>query len=137
MTDPVTFDVACGTLQWEGGNIQLSRQQTEVLRAIVRHGPVASRSAVEAAVWMDAPPSGNALTVHVHKLRKKLRKAQAPVSIARLYGVGFVLGGDVRIVNGCRTLTLDAAAERVLRQLIRVCPDPRLASRAYALTGIA
>jgi hypothetical protein len=141
MADPIaTFDPARALLQWGGGSVQFAPKQALIFGCVARHKPIASYEVIVSTVWGGDPPDcvDVSLKVQAHHIRESLRHAKAPVALGKVWGQGLILtGGDVDVIGSGRTLLLSAETERVLRDLIHLCPDLKVAGRAHALLGIA
>lgn len=73
--------------------IELPRRERAVLRMLIRQpGRLVLRSAIDNAVFgFDSEVGANALEVYVHRLRKRLQRANADVTIRTEKGMGYSL----------------------------------------------
>ena len=88
MLDPPAHAVSHGDR-----SVPLTPTEFRLLAALVAEpGEVVRRAALVSAAWPDgAIVHDNTLDAYIARIRRKLREADAPVSIATARGVGYVL----------------------------------------------
>ena len=85
------LDTSGGVARYSGDQLDLSRREFLVLRALAeRAGRIVSRAALERAVYGNDPVTSNALEVHVHALRRKIRHD----AIKTVRGLGYMMHRD-------------------------------------------
>lgn len=88
----VTLDINRKMLTFEGREVPLTDQETQILCELMRSpGRVVSRKTLEEQIFGWSVPHSNTLEVRVSQLRKKLREVGCPFSIRGLRGVGYAL----------------------------------------------
>ena len=82
-----------GTLTYQGGNIDLTKNEYRILLALMRSkGSVVSRERLMELLWEgDSFVDENTLTVNVNRLRKKLDRAGLTSFITTKFGVGYLI----------------------------------------------
>ncbi|HNQ58555.1 MAG TPA: winged helix-turn-helix domain-containing protein, partial [Candidatus Desulfobacillus denitrificans] len=64
----------------------------KLLAVLMQKSPaVATREALEAALWGDAPPDSDSLRSHIHSLRQQIDKPFPKPLLHTVHGVGFRL----------------------------------------------
>jgi DNA-binding response OmpR family regulator len=67
----------------------------KLLAVLMQKSPaVATREALEAALWGDAPPDSDSLRSHIHTLRQQVDKPFPKSLLHTVHGVGFRLAGQ-------------------------------------------
>jgi two-component system OmpR family response regulator len=89
----LVLDPAAHAIVHEGHNVPLTPTEFRILATLVaRPGEVVRRATLTAAAWPDgAIVHDNTLDTYLARIRRKLRQAQAPVTIDTARGVGYVL----------------------------------------------
>ena len=89
----LVLDPAAHAIVHAGRTVPLTPTEFRVLATLVaRPGEVVRRATLTAAAWPDgAIVHDNTLDAYLARIRRKLREAQAPVTIATARGVGYVL----------------------------------------------
>jgi two-component system OmpR family response regulator len=92
-TAPMVLDPAAHAIVHGGERIALTPTEFRLLAALVaRAGEVVRRSTLIAAAWPDgAIVHDNTLDAYLARIRRKLRDADAPVTVGTARGVGYVL----------------------------------------------
>ena len=86
--DALAIDTVGYRATWEGRPLELSRLEFLLLRTLAeRAGRVVTRESLEQALYGSEGVESNALEVHVHSLRRKLR----PDLIRTARGLGYLL----------------------------------------------
>jgi len=85
--DALTIDTVGHRASWEGRPLELSRLEFLLLRTLAeRAGRVVTREFLEQALYGSEGVESNALEVHVHSLRRKLK----PEAIRTARGLGYL-----------------------------------------------
>jgi len=91
---PVAMDVAAHRVTVNGGPVELTPKEFDLLECLLRaSGRVLSRAEIKEYVWdfgFDAPTK--IVDLYVHYLRRKMPAAGAPELIETVRGVGYVVG---------------------------------------------
>ena len=89
----ISFDTIGRDVRVAGAAIALPRQELAVLEHLMRrHGRVVPKTLLEDKLYgIDDELESNAIPVHVHHLRRRLRDAGAAVQIHTVRGVGYLL----------------------------------------------
>jgi len=89
----LVLDPAAHAIVHDGTTVPLTPTEFRVLGALVaRSGEVLRRAALVSAAWPEgALVHDNTLDAYIARVRRKLREADAPVSIETARGVGYVL----------------------------------------------
>jgi DNA-binding response OmpR family regulator len=91
---PVAMDVAAHRVTVNGGHVELTPKEFDLLECLLRaSGRVLSRAQIKEYVWdfgFDAPTK--VVDLYVHYLRRKMTAAGAPELIETVRGVGYVVG---------------------------------------------
>ena len=91
---PVAMDVAAHRVTVNGGPVELTPKEVDLLECLLRaSGRVLSRAQIKEYVWdfgFDAPTK--IVDLYVHYLRRKMTAAGAPELIETVRGVGYVVG---------------------------------------------
>ena len=76
----VVLDIGAGTVAYEGGTAELTRNELKILHILMRNpGIVITRTEIMCDLWeSDAFIDDNTLTVNVNRLRKTLSKLGVP-----------------------------------------------------------
>ena len=88
---PLTLDQNTRLFAIDGAALHLSPREHALLEALLRRAgaTVSKQSLIESAYGFSDEANPSAVEVHIHRLRKKLDNA--PVSIATLRGLGYLL----------------------------------------------
>lgn len=93
--DPITLvlDPAAHAIVHDGVTVSVTPTEFRLLAALVaQRGAVVRRQALVSAAWPEgAIVHDNTLDAYVARIRRKLREADAPISITTARGVGYVL----------------------------------------------
>lgn len=89
----VAFDTIGREVTVGGAYLVLPRRESGTLEQLMRRcGRVVPKAVLEDKLYgMDDPVESNAVSVHVHHLRRKLQEAKATVEIHTVRGVGYLL----------------------------------------------
>ena len=89
----VAFDTTAREVRIDDQPISISRREMGVLEQLMRrYGRVVPKSVLEDKIYgFDEEVSSNSVEVHVSRLRKRLSKNGASVSVHTLRGVGYLL----------------------------------------------
>ena len=89
----VSFDTTAREVRIDDQPISISRREMGVLEQLMRrYGRVVPKSVLEDKIYgFDEEVSSNSVEVHVSRLRKRLSKNGASVSVHTLRGVGYLL----------------------------------------------
>ena len=97
-TEPIeigrlSFDVTHREARVAGRPLALARRELALLELLVRRANrVVQRAHLDSALYgMEAEVSGNALETQVSRLRRRLEKADAGVTVRTIRGVGYML----------------------------------------------
>ncbi len=92
----VSFDTTAREVRINDKPIAISRREMGVLEHLMRrNGRVVPKNVLEDKIYgFDEEVSSNSVEVHVSRLRKRLAKAGADVSVHTLRGVGYLLSED-------------------------------------------
>lgn len=85
------YDPAAKQVQWHGRPVALTGRELALLEALLVHPQrVLSKSVLQEKLydWSGGEPEGNALEVHIHRLRRKIH----PGIVRTVRGVGYALG---------------------------------------------
>jgi len=87
---PLTLDPVAHTVHQ--GGVELDRvplKEFALLRLLMANGDrVVTNDQIRSSLWVEVPPSRNALAVHVARLRRRLRE---PVAVRTVRGLGYRL----------------------------------------------
>ncbi len=87
-----------GVLRYGGAWVSLPPVEARLMSAMInRFGAVVSRDQLARAGWPDGAPGRNALDVHVLRLRRRIAPLGASIKTVR--SRGYLLEGDVSVVN--------------------------------------
>lgn len=89
----VELDLDATTLTVAGASVEVVRQEILVLAALIRNqGKLLSRARLEHAIYnLDEAVTPNALEAAISRLRRRLERAEATVSITAMRGLGWLL----------------------------------------------
>lgn len=89
----LTFDTTAREVRVRGALIKISRKEMGVLEQLLRRaGKVVPKDVLESKLYgFDEDVSSNSLEANISRLRKRLARANATVSIHTLRGVGYLL----------------------------------------------
>ena len=92
----VSFDTRTRCVEIAGRHVVLSRRELALLEALMRRaGRVVGKEQLIDQMYDNLEDaSGNAVTVHVHQLRRSLEDAGASATIVTLRGLGYLLTDD-------------------------------------------
>jgi len=92
----VSFDTTAREVRVDDKTIAISRREMGVLEHLMRrNGRVVPKDVLEDKIYgFDEEVSSNSVEVHVSRLRKRLSKAGADVSVHTLRGVGYLLSEE-------------------------------------------
>ena len=92
----ISFDTTAREVRVGELPIRISRREMSVLEQLMRrHGRVVPKDVIEERIYgFDEEVTSNSVEVHISRLRKRLTKAEASVSIHTLRGVGCLLADD-------------------------------------------
>ena len=98
-----TLKLEPGSFAFEGRALGLTRVQSAILSLLMFHGgQVVSRTLIEELVFHHKPKSAsNFISVHVSRLRTKLRESGSSVHIEHVRGEGYVLFWNPMLSSGC------------------------------------
>jgi two-component system response regulator QseB len=87
------FDESSRELSVDNVSVGLSAREAEIMELLLRRaGRVVTKGFVEDQLFgLDDNLGSNAIEVYVHRLRKKLEKANASAAIVTIRGVGYIL----------------------------------------------
>lgn len=90
---PIRLDQHTRMVSVAGRLVDLSQREFALLEFLMRNaGQVLTRDQILERVWgYDAEPSGNAVDLYVHYLRRKLGRPNAPAPIETVRGAGYRL----------------------------------------------
>lgn len=89
----VAFDTIGREVTVEGAHVDLHRRESAALEQLMRRiGRVVPKAVLEEKLYgIDDAVESNAVSVHVHHIRRKLQEAKASVEIHTVRGVGYLL----------------------------------------------
>ncbi len=88
----LTYDLDTLEVARAGQPIRPSPTGLKLLAVLMQKSPaVATREALEAALWGDAPPDSDSLRSHIHSLRQQIDKPFPKPLLHTAHGVGFRL----------------------------------------------
>ena len=92
----VSFDTTAREVRVDDKVIKISRREMTVLEQLMRrNGRVVAKDALESKLYgFDDEVTTNSLEAHISRLRKRLVKAEASISIHTLRGVGYLLSDE-------------------------------------------
>ncbi|SCA56867.1 DNA-binding response regulator in two-component regulatory system with QseC [Candidatus Terasakiella magnetica] len=92
----LTFDTVSREVQIAGDVVALARRELDVLEELMRrYGRVVSKQALEESLYgFNEDVGSNSVEAHISRLRKKLNKTQADVSVHTIRGVGYILADN-------------------------------------------
>lgn len=92
----VSFDTAAREVLVDGNAISVSRREMGVLEQLMRrNGRVVPKDVLEDKLYgFGEEVTSNSVEVHISRLRKRLSKANADISVHTLRGVGYLLSED-------------------------------------------
>ena len=87
------FDTIGREVTVAGNPLAFSRRETSILEIMLRRfGRVVPKEVLEEKLYaFEQEPESNAVTVHVHHIRRKLKKQKATVEIHTVRGIGYLL----------------------------------------------
>ncbi len=89
---PLVMNVGTMQVTRDGIPLHLNRASFNLLKLLMEAYPnIASRQALEHAIWGDSPPQSDALRSHIYALRNKLDKGFESPMIHTIHSVGFQL----------------------------------------------
>lgn len=93
----IAFDTTAREVRINDETVNISRREMGVLEQLMRrYGRVVPKSVIEDKIYgFDEEVSSNSVEVHVSRLRKRLAKHGATVSVHTLRGVGYLLSDSV------------------------------------------
>lgn len=89
----LAFDTIGREVAISGNPVQLSRRELSILEILLRRfGRVVPKDVLEEKLYaFDQEPESNAVSVHVHHLRRKLKTQAASVEVHTVRGIGYLL----------------------------------------------
>ncbi|MCB1892864.1 MAG: response regulator transcription factor [Rhodocyclaceae bacterium] len=93
----LTYDLDTLEVTRAGQPLKIGPFALKLLAVLMQKSPaVATREALEAALWGDAPPDSDSLRSHIHTLRQQIDKPFPRPLLHTVHGVGFRLaeGGE-------------------------------------------
>ncbi|MDA7692663.1 response regulator transcription factor [Gammaproteobacteria bacterium] len=89
----LAFDTIGREVTISGNPVQLSRRELSILEILLRRfGRVVPKDVLEEKLYaFDQEPESNAVSVHVHHLRRKLKTQAASVEVHTVRGIGYLL----------------------------------------------
>ncbi|WP_135075161.1 response regulator transcription factor [Terasakiella sp. SH-1] len=92
----LTFDTVSREVQIDGDVIALARRELDVLEELMRrYGRVVSKQALEESLYgFNEDVGSNSVEAHISRLRKKLNKTTASISVHTIRGVGYILADN-------------------------------------------
>ena len=89
----LAFDTIGREVTISGNPVQLSRRELSILEILLRRfGRVVGLDVLEEKLYaFDQEPESNAVSVHVHHLRRKLKTQAASVEVHTVRGIGYLL----------------------------------------------
>ncbi|NQU58046.1 MAG: response regulator transcription factor, partial [Rhodospirillales bacterium] len=92
----VSFDTAAREVRVDENVISVSRREMGVLEQLMRrYGRVVPKDVLEDKLYgFGEEVTSNSVEVHISRLRKRLAKADADISVHTLRGVGYLLSED-------------------------------------------
>ena len=93
----MSFDTTSREVSVDGSVIKISPREMSVLEQLMRRaGRVVAKDAIESKLYgFGDEVSANSVEANISRLRKRLTKADASVSIHTLRGVGYLLSEQV------------------------------------------
>ena len=93
----VILNLGNGTLQYNGENVELTRNELRILQILMEHaGKIVSRDDIMTHLWEnDSFVDDNTLTVNMTRLRKKLEGMGLSDFIVTKKGMGYVAQGGI------------------------------------------
>lgn len=92
----ISFDTTAREVRIDGKPIAISRREMGVLEQLMRrYGRVVPKDVIEDKLYgFDEEVTSNSVEAHISRLRKRLEKGSANVSIHTLRGVGYLLSDE-------------------------------------------
>ncbi len=92
----ISFDTTAREVRIDDKTIAISRREMGVLEQLMRrYGRVVPKDVIEDKLYgFDEEVTSNSVEAHISRLRKRLEKAGANVSIHTLRGVGYLLSNE-------------------------------------------
>ena len=92
----ISFDTTAREVRIDNKTIAISRREMGVLEQLMRrYGRVVPKDVIEDKLYgFDEEVTSNSVEAHISRLRKRLEKAGADVSIHTLRGVGYLLSSE-------------------------------------------
>jgi two-component system, OmpR family, response regulator QseB len=92
----LTLETTTRQVRVDSATVPLSQRETSMLEILMRRqGIVVMREVLEQRLYsFDSQIGSNALEVLVHRLRRRLQEAGAPVVIHTVRGVGYLMAGQ-------------------------------------------
>jgi DNA-binding response OmpR family regulator len=89
----LAFDTIGREVTVSGSPVQFSRRELSILEILLRRfGRVVPKDVLEEKLYaFDQEPESNAVSVHVHHLRRKLKTQAATVEVHTVCGIGYLL----------------------------------------------
>ena len=88
------YDTVSKQVHWHGRPVELTARELALLEVLLKHPQrVLSKAQLQEQLydWSGREPEGNALEVHVHRLRRKIH----PDIVRTVRGLGYALGAEV------------------------------------------
>ncbi len=89
----LTFDTIGREVMIAGNPVAFSRREVSILEILLRRfGRVVPKEVLEEKLYaFDQEPESNAVSVHVHHVRRKLKEQNASVEVHTVRGIGYIL----------------------------------------------
>ena len=94
----LSFDTTVREMRVNGQPVAISRREMAVLEQLLRRlGRVVSKEVIGESIYcFDEDVSANSIEVHISRLRKRLDKAGANITVHTIRGVGYLLSEDAQ-----------------------------------------
>lgn len=92
----IAFDTIGREVTVSGNPVKFSRRELSILEILLRRfGRVVPKDILEEKLYaFDQEPESNAVSVHVHHLRRKLKAQAATVEVHTVRGIGYLLNDN-------------------------------------------
>jgi DNA-binding response OmpR family regulator len=94
----LSFDTTAREMRIDGHAVAISRREMAVLEQLLRRlGRVVPKEVIGESIYcFDEDVSANSIEVHISRLRKRLDKAGASITVHTIRGVGYLLSEDAQ-----------------------------------------
>jgi DNA-binding response OmpR family regulator len=94
----LSFDTTAREMRINGHAVAISRREMAVLEQLLRRlGRVVPKEVIGESIYcFDEDVSANSIEVHISRLRKRLDKAGASITVHTIRGVGYLLSEDAQ-----------------------------------------